>query len=87
MKKTVTVKGEKLKVNFNSRVISRDVVIKNERYENTWEFVIDGKPYIVNSISTIGKKLFSKLSTRFIYKGVTFPDSEKKVIEYILSNK
>lgn len=86
MKKTVIVKGEKLKVDFTSRIVSRDVSITNERYENTWEFVIDGKSYTVRSISTIGKKLNSKLSTRFIYEGVTFPDSEKKVIEHILCN-
>ena len=86
MKKTVEVKGEKFRVDFTSKVVSRDVSIPNERYENTWEFVIDGKPYTVSSISRIGKKINSKLSTRFIYNGVTLPDSEKKVIEHILSN-
>lgn len=86
MKKTVEVKGEKFRIDFTSKVVSRDVSIPNERYENTWEFVIDGKPYTVRSVSTIGKKLNSKLSTKFIYNGVTFPDSEKKVIEHILCN-
>ena len=87
MKKTVIVKGEKLKVDFTKRIVSRDLSIPNERYDNTWEFVIDGKPYTVGSISKIGNKLNSKMSTRFIYEGVTFPDSEKKVIEHILGKK
>lgn len=82
MNKTVTYNGEKIKVEFVSNHISRDFD-SFDRKENTHEYVINGNLFKVNSTSTRGRS--GKFSSSIMFEGQLFPDSEKKVIEHILS--
>lgn len=85
-KRTVTVNGEKTKVRFENKWLKRTYDKENEKH-NEHLFIINGEEYPVKSISKRNKGQFSKFSTRFVYDGKTFPDSEKKVIEYILNKE
>ena len=84
MKKSVTVNGEKIKVDFTNHHYVRTLNTE-DRKENYHHFEINGNLYPVSSISKRGRT--GKFSTSYYYNGINFNDSEKKVIEFILNNQ
>ena len=83
MKKTVTVKGQKVTVIYDyneTRTISKTGKGQDERIVSEVVFFIDDKEYITTCLFNCG-------SIRFQYKGVTLPNNHKRVIEHILNAK
>ena len=86
MKKTVNYKGEKIKVDFQYK--GSEVIKGSCGDVNGWEqkhlFSVNGKEYFYKSKSKETKR---GTTSQIYFKGIKFPDSEKKIIEYILENE
>lgn len=90
MNKTVNYNGEKIKVNFvkinnNDRIIDAEQVFSDYRKitkaHGTYRFVINSKTYQVGW--SMNFKQTSSVQHHF--EGFTCGDSEKKMIEHIIS--
>ena len=99
MKKTVTVNGEKIKVEFSKKLI------KEERFDNEsnkekgkigiiqkvvqdLDFIIDGKTFKAQRVSFLkNTKIGYRTSLGYYYNGISFGDSEKKTIEAMLRSE
>ena len=85
MKKTVTYNGETTKVEFkksnHTRVIDRQEGPYIIEAHGTEDFKINEKTYTVNWTMVCNK---SK-SKQFHFEGFTCGDSEKKIVEHIIS--
>lgn len=90
MKKTVKYNGENIKVNFtrinnNDRVIDAEQVFPNYRKitksHGTYGFEINGKIYQVQWSMNFEQTA----SVQHHFNGFTCGDSEKKMIEHIIS--
>jgi carbonic anhydrase len=85
MKKTVKYNGENIKVNFETanqtRVVDRMEGIRIADAHGTKGFVINAKVYKVEWTM----KYKNTHSTQFHFEGFTCGDSEKKMIEHIIS--
>ena len=88
--KTVVVNGISTKVKFGTERLTNNSF--TERFQlgtvaNDYAFEIDGQTHIVKCITkaTNGGWQGYRMSNSFEFDGRNFGDSEKKVIEYILS--
>jgi carbonic anhydrase len=85
MKKTVKYNGENIKVNFETenqtRVVDRMEGIKIADAHGTKDFVINAKAYKVEWTM----KYKNTHSVQLHFEGFTCGDSEKKMIEHIIS--
>jgi len=85
MKKTVKYNGENVKVNFETanqtRVVDRMDGIRIADAHGTKYFIINGKTYLV--VWTMKYK--NTHSVQLHFEGFTCGDSEKKMIEFIIS--
>ena len=85
MKKTVTYKGEKIKIDFekanHTRVIDEKDGISIVRAHGTHDFIINGKAY-TTEWKLVNK---NKSSVTRSFEGFTCGDSEKKIAEHIIS--
>ena len=85
MKKTVKYNGEKIKVNFetsnHTRVVDRMDGIRIADAHGTKDFIINGKVYQVGWTMKY-KKTYS---VQLHFEGFNCGDSEKKMIEHIIS--
>ena len=85
MKKTVTYKNEKIKVDFESvnqtRIVDRMEGIRIADAHGTKDFIINGKTYQVEW--TMSYK--NTHSVQLHFEGFTCGDSEKKMIQHIIS--
>ncbi len=85
MQKTVNLEGRKIKVNFqrlNNKLIKGscgDI----DGWEMEHFFSVNGKIY---SYISKNKETKKGTSTKIYFNNIQFPDSEKKIIEYILTN-
>jgi len=82
MKKIVTYKGAKVKIEFDKYNLTREDV-SNQFRHGTQEFVINGKSYLTKWESKTAKS--GRCNTVLIYEGHRFGDSEKKAIEFIIA--
>jgi carbonic anhydrase len=85
MKKTVKYNGENIKVNFETanktRVVDRMDGIRILEAHGTKDFIINGKAYKIEWTT----KYNNTYSVKHHFEGFTCGDSEKKVIEHIIS--
>lgn len=85
MQKTVKYKGENIKVLFEkanqTRVVDRMEGIRIVDAHGTKDYIINGKVYRVEWTM----KYKNKHSVRLHFEGFTCGDSDKKMIEYIIS--
>ena len=85
MKKSVKYNGENFKINFESkntiRIIDRMEGIRIADAHGTKEFYINEKKYIINW----NMKYKKTHSVTLSFEGFTCGDSEKKIIEFIIS--
>lgn len=86
MKKTVKYNGENIKVDFSkvnfTKIVDQIKTIKTAgRTHGTYNFIINKKSYVINWTSIYNQTI----STQLHFEGFTCGDSEKKMIEYIIS--
>lgn len=85
MQKTVKYNGENIKVNFKTanqtRTVDRMEGIRIADAHGTKDFIINGNVYQVGWTM----KYKSTYSIRLHFEGFTCGDSEKKMIEHIIS--
>ena len=85
MNKTVQYNGEKIKVEFNTanqtRIIDRMDGIRVADAHGTKDFIINGKTYTTSWTM----KYKNTHSVQLHFEGFTCGDSEKKMIEHIIS--
>ena len=86
MKKTVKYNGENIKVNFEksnfTKIVDQFKTLKEPgKAHGTYDYHINDKTYIVNW-SNVYK---NTSSTQLNFEGFTCGDSEKKMIEHIIS--
>ena len=85
MKKTVTYQNEKIKVNFetsnHTRIVDRMDGIRVADAHGSNDFIINGKTYRVEWTMKYKKTH----SVQLQFEGFTCGDSEKKMIEFIIS--
>ena len=86
MKKTVKYNGENIKISFEianqTRIVDRMEGIRIADAHGTKEFNINGTIYLVQWTM----KYKNTHSVQHHFEGFTCGDSEKKMIEYIISN-
>jgi len=85
MKKIVTYQTEKIKIEFESanqtRIVDRMEGVRIADAHGTKDFIINGKTYLVEWTM----KYKNTHSVQLHFEGFTCGDSEKKMIEHILS--
>lgn len=85
MKKTVKYNNELIKVDFKTKNFTREIDemdgIRIKKAHGVNEFLINNKSYVVGW--TMSKK--EKPSTTLHFEGFSCGDSEKKMIEHIIS--
>ena len=85
MKKTVKYKGIDIKVDFtksnHTRVIDEKIGDSIVKAHGTEIFTINGKSYLTNW--SMRRK--EKASTTLSFEGFSCGDSEKKIVEFIIS--
>lgn len=85
MKKTVKYNGENIKVDFvkmnHTRIVDKKDGLYIVEAHGTHDFIINGKSYTIEW--TMKRK--TKSSVQLHFEGYTCGDSEKKMIEYIIS--
>ena len=79
--KKINVNGQQKVVRFRNVWVERTYESKDEK-RNKVKFIIDGVKY---QLECIAKRKKEKMNKVYIYDGISFPDNEKKIIEYILS--
>lgn len=89
MKKTVTVNGQKVKVDFSkenhTRVVDEMQGIQISKAHGTVDYIIDGTTYQIEwSLSRNPRRQRSN-GVKLHYKGFSCPENEKKMIEHILN--
>jgi hypothetical protein len=88
MKKTVKYNGGNIQVDFETSSPTRVITLKDKcglilKAHGTRAFMINGKSYPTQW--TINKKCADSKSSTFLYYNDYKADSEKKIIEHILS--
>jgi len=86
MNKTVQYNGEKIKVEFTksnfTKVVDQIKTVKTPgKTHGTYDYCINGKTYTVNWTNVYK----NTSSTQLHFEGFTCGDSEKKMIEHIIS--
>ena len=85
MIKTVKYNGNSIKVEFNksnhTRVIDEKIGDSITKAHGTETFTINGKSYVINWSMTRKEKASKTLS----FEGFSCGDSEKKIVEFIIS--
>lgn len=86
MKKTIEYNGTKQKVDFIKSNFTKVIDVPKQvgvvgKAHGTYDFTINGATYKVEWSSVYDKRISNRLS----FEGFTCGDSEKKIIEHIVS--